>query len=401
MKQMQMQMKMMLTLLAILQAPSVSAQNQNARNILDLRLAVAAAADQGLNPAHYSGAVLDDATRSAVDPDWQAIVIRANALKLARDIVFGHNRQQHGADLDRDPEAIIDGALASGQLAKVLTQLQPADPSYAALVEELKTLRISATQADRTKILALRASLERWRWLPRSLPDERLWVDLPFYQLTFLRSGEVPQVHDVIIGKTEHPTEIFTAQVRGVIYDPAWQPPARLVRESVIPAIRDGRGTLLGFQLLRHGVPVALNSINWRGRTSLPPGYSVRQLPGPKNALGGVKLDMPNPYGIYLHDTPNKELFSKNARALSNGCVRVKDALGLAEKLLGPKPEMASQRVALERPITLYIVYMTARSTSIGITYAPDIYNLDASLVKSLDNMRPSKFPSLGSESEC
>jgi L,D-transpeptidase YcbB len=378
-------------------AQAVCAQDMAARNLTDLRASIAASVDQGLNPADYGFEPIEAALAKGADADWLSIMVRDRALHLARDIVFGHAPHGHSHDNDADPSSVIDDALSQGELAAALRNLQPTAPDYAALVAELARQRL---QKDAAKINALRATLERWRWLPRSLPADRLWVDLPFYQLTLLRSGEPPQVHDVIIGKSEHPTEIFSTQVKGVIYDPAWQPPERLIRESVIPAIRAGRGEALGYQLLKNGIPVPLKSLDWRGRSSLPAGYSLRQLPGPKNALGAVKLDMPNPFSIYLHDTPNKDLFGKQERALSNGCVRVKDALGLVERLVGA-PTKSSSRVVLAQPLMLYIVYMTARVQSDAVHYAPDVYKLDASLIKTLDDEKASKLLSIGADTDC
>lgn len=369
------------------------------RNRAELLGAIHDSQSQGLDPADYAAAAdapadaapaLAGPVFDALTPEEQHSRIRAAAVHLARDIVFGRHPAPDGSlETDPDPAPTIDRALASGTLGLTLRGLQPASAEYQALVDRLRDLLTAretpganeqpgdAATRERT---AVRATLERWRQLPRVLPATRLWVDIPWFDVALIRDGLVEARHEVIVGTPEHPTPIFHATVRGVIFDPVWKPPVRLVRESVIPAIRAGRGTALGYQLYRNGVAVPLNSVRWRGRTSLPAGYEIVQKAGPRNALGAVKLDMPNPYSVFLHDTPNKELFGRPVRALSNGCVRVRDALVLADRLLAQTSRTGTKTVPLPAPMPLFVVYMTARPGPQGVTIAPDIYGFDAAL---------------------
>lgn len=379
--------------------PPAHADPLMSRNRAELLGAIHGSVNQGLDPDDYAAAVdapvsaapaLDGAVFEALTPGEQNSRIRAAAVHLARDIVFGRHPAPDGSlETDPDPAATIDRALAAGTLGLTLRGLQPAAADYDILVNRLRDLlaaRATPSADERPDAAAareqaaLRATLERWRQLPRALPSSMLLVDIPWFDVALIRDGVVEARHDVIVGMPEHPTPTFRATVRGVIYDPVWKPPIRLVRESVIPAIRAGRGAALGYQLYRNGVMVPLNSLRWRGRTALPAGYEIVQKAGVRNALGAVKLDMPNPYSVYLHDTPNKELFGKPVRALSNGCVRVRDALGLADRLLADTPRAGAKTVPLPVSLPLFVVYMTARPGPQGVTIAPDIYNLDAAL---------------------
>ncbi len=111
----------------------------------------------------------------------------------------------------------------------------------------------------------------------------------------------------------------------------------------------------------------------------------MRQLPGPGNSMGDIKFMMPNDYGIYLHDTPDKALFQKEDRWISNGCVRVEDARRLAKWLFGNMPRGsdpdAEERVDLERPVPVYITYMTAGASHGGVVFRKDPYGRDAALL--------------------
>lgn len=138
------------------------------------------------------------------------------------------------------------------------------------------------------------------------------------------------------------------------------------------------------------GIAIDPALVDWRAR---PFPYQVRQRPGAANALGRVKFEMPNPYDIYLHDTPNHALFARERRALSHGCVRVDDALDLAGAILATPAAALQQNVdvgatvtlPLNAPLPIYVIYMTVTGSGDAITYADDIYGRDAAIIAALD----------------
>lgn len=205
--------------------------------------------------------------------------------------------------------------------------------------------------------------------MPISLGQDYLLVNAAGFELTRWRGGQRVGSWRVIVGKTASPTPVFSATVTGVNFNPWWNVPSNIVRESVGGLIRRSPATA-------------------RARGYVWGGGSVRQKPGPGNALGQMKLVMPNPFSVYLHDTPNRDLFNQDVRAFSHGCVRVGDALGLAESLLaGVKSRsqidalVASRNsvtVGLIRPVPVYIAYFTAGIRSDGsLALYDDIYSRD------------------------
>ena len=334
----------------------------------------------GLDPADYD---VEELRLDVVRPrqDWDA---RAGNifLHLAADLSRGHvgNRSARAWYIE-PPSLSEDGrvqllvqALGEHRVRETLEGLAPRHVEYARLRAAL-----AATPAgDREARLRLRANLERWRWMPRELGDRYLLVNVPAYTVTLFEGSRPIWTRRVIVGKPETPTPQFSAIVTGVIFNPWWDVPDSIVRESV------GRLVRTQPALARQKGYVIQN-----GR--------YRQRPGPGNALGQAKLVMPNAYRVYLHDTPTKALFDEPARAFSHGCVRTQDMLGFAEDLLAGTPGWSGTDIEravaagtttqanLARPLPIYIGYFTAAAAGDGAMRSyPDIYKRDASIVAQL-----------------
>jgi len=286
------------------------------------------------------------------------------ALCLARMHLLGHvapsaRGSWRIADSDEgiDLSARLEAALASDGLGLFFRGLEPDHPDYAALKHAF------ATEVDPARRETIARNMERWRWLPRSLGRNYILVNAASFEARLWRDGARAGTWKVIVGKPSTPTPIFAATVRGVIVNPWWTVPASIIREK-------------------------------RGRFPSSQGYvrsggQVRQRPGPNNALGIVKLDMPNSHSVYLHDTPSKSLFDRPVRTFSHGCVRVNDALALASALLGPartRSELdaivATRRtteILLAAPLPIYVAYFTAGSDLQGkVVIYPDVYRRDS-----------------------
>ena len=345
----------------------VSAPLWNPDAIGKLRAWVAAAPDDAL-PRPDSNAL--DSALAVGNPGLIDVAASALALKLARMHLLGSASAAERAgwrivdsDRDFDVEAQLSVALAGGRFDDFLAGQRPQHPEYAALREALRS------ETDPVRRQKIARSMERWRWMPISLGQDYLLVNAAGFELTRWRGGQRVGSWRVIVGKTASPTPIFSATVTGVNINPWWNVPSNIVRESVGGLIRRSPATA-------------------RARGYVWGGGSVRQKPGPGNALGQMKLVMPNPFSVYLHDTPNRDLFNQDVRAFSHGCVRVGDALGLAESLLaGVKSRsqidalVASRNsvtVGLIRPVPVYIAYFTAGIRSDGsLALYDDIYSRD------------------------
>jgi murein L,D-transpeptidase YcbB/YkuD len=216
--------------------------------------------------------------------------------------------------------------------------------------------------------------MERWRWMPISPGTEYILVNAAAFEVSLWRQGKLAGVWPVIVGKPRTPSPVFAATVSGVTFNPWWDVPANIARESIAA-------------LMRNRPALA------RQRGYVWAGSHYRQRPGPANALGQMKLVMPNPYNVYLHDTPDKKLFAREVRAFSHGCIRVGNAFGFATTLLQgkPSPEDATAivasghtvTVALPAPLPIYIAYFTAVPGANGLVrFLPDIYGRDANRAK-------------------
>lgn len=365
----------------MLTATPAAAETQWSRDQARELLSVAErAGEEGLDPADYDVAALRKAVESADGPALQS---RATTvfLHLAEDYTRGHVRNRttvswhlQGPKLEPvQGGLLLEQALGGQGIQPTLQGLLPQHRQY----RLLKAALAASPPRDKAGIQRLRANLERWRWMPRELGRRYLLVNVPAFTVSLIEDNKVVARRRVIVGKPATPTPQFAATVTGVILNPWWDIPASIVRESV-------------------GKLVATNPAQARAKGYVVAGGRYRQQPGPGNALGQMKLVMPNPYTIYLHDTPNKALFDTEIRAYSHGCVRVLDALGLASTLLaasgwdrarvdGVVAGGKTTQASLAQPLPVYIAYFTAAAEDDGeIATFPDDYGRDVPIVASL-----------------
>jgi len=329
---------------------------------------------------------------------------------IAADALFAslaRSFAQGGSDPSRaDPEwaiplaeapdfAQLQAARSEGTSPSALLRpLLPQNYDYAQLRDELARLR--ANGDDVPAIAQVRASLERWRWLPRDLPERRLEVRIAQFELWHIVPDSPAVSHKVIVGTRDDQTPSFVTEIRSVTINPSWDPPPSIAAELLRRFRRNPEAVEReGFEALdTEGVSIAPSAVDWNAR---PFPYRLRQRPGPTNALGRIRFDVPNPYSIRLHDTPNRSLFEREERALSHGCVRVENPVELAERVLAaPDWTRATieaaiesgvqQNVALNEPLPVYLIYITATANAAGdIVYANDIYRRDGGVVAALD----------------
>ena len=261
-------------------------------------------------------------------------------------------------------EARLHAALTAGQIDSFFAGLKPRHPDYAHLRQAY------ATETDPARRATLALNMERWRWMPQDLGSSFVLVNAARFELELWRQGVRSGTWPVIVGKPQTPTPVFAATITGIVFNPWWDIPASIVRESIGALVRN-------------------NPALARQRGYVWGGGRYRQRPGPNNALGQMKLVMPNPYRVYLHDTPSRQLFTREVRAMSHGCVRVGDALGFAAVLAQGARSQAevealvasgrSVEIALAERLPVYITYFTAVPAAEGaVALLPDIYGRDA-----------------------
>ncbi len=252
------------------------------------------------------------------------------------------------------------------------------------------------------RVRQLELTLERYRWMPPHFPEPPLIVNIPEFQLrTFHWEPAGLRGHlmmNVVVGKAyHHHTPVFADNMRYVVFRPYWNVPPSIQRSELVPKIRRDRNYLAekGFEVTTtRGEVVTDGAVTDEVLSGLAAGaLSIRQKPGPKNALGLIKFIFPNSYNVYLHSTPAPELFSRARRDFSHGCIRVEDPVGLAAWVLRDKPEWTVDRIRavmngdqtvqvnLDKPIPVLILYATALVEEDGEVYFfDDIYGYDAEL---------------------
>jgi murein L,D-transpeptidase YcbB/YkuD len=192
----------------------------------------------------------------------------------------------------------------------------------------------------------------------------------------------------VVVGSPKTKTPMMAVLMRSAKANPYWNVPPELIRSLTAKRVNEqGLSYLRDFHYevlsdwTANSTIVDPKTINWKQVAKGNSGILVRQLPGPWNSMGAMKFEMPNDYGIYLHDTPHKELFAENARWLSNGCVRLADYRRFATWVFGDVPQADSpreQRFELPKPVPIYLTYLTVSASANGVMFRPDPYGLDA-----------------------
>jgi L,D-transpeptidase YcbB len=245
----------------------------------------------------------------------------------------------------------------------------------------------------------VRVNLERARWVLGGLKGDFVLVNLPAFKAYYIQDGKKVWEGRTQIGDEAKQTPTFRARMSTVVLNPDWTVPQSIVAEEIFPDVQEGKDALGSRHLKVYdakGNEVDPSSVDWGSPDNFP--YTLKQPPGPGNALGQVKLLFPNKYSIYLHDTPSKHLFEAAKRTFSHGCIRTEDVLQLAETLLQgqggwdhAKIEQAlasgeTVNVDLERRPYVLIVYWTVSVGASGeVRYADDIYNLDQPLLNALN----------------
>lgn len=260
---------------------------------------------------------------------------------------------------------------------------------------------LNVSPQQRASLLAL--NMQRLRLLQEA-PHNGIMVNIPDYSLSYYADGHKMLTSRVIVGRPDRKTPLMHSTLINLVLNPPWNVPVSMVRRDIIPKVKNDPGYLNkhGYTLLSgwgdDAEVIDPLMIDWSRVTAASFPYHIRQAPGSANALGNYKFNMPNSEAIYLHDTPNHQLFSKENLALSSGCVRVSKAVDLASLLLkgaGWKDKSISDSleqgntryVAIGKHIRVNLYYLTAWVADDGIAqFRTDIYNYD-SMASPADNV--------------
>ncbi len=277
------------------------------------------------------------------------------------------------------------------------------------------------------RLQQIKANLERLRWLPRDLGAHYIWVDIAAYQMSVVRDGKTVLTMPTIVGREARATPVFSDEMTYLEFNPYWNVPLSIAMRDLVPAQVENPDYLTEKRVVvreswdADAARVPVHRVDWaryRGAPWREFPYHLQQQPGPNNALGVVKFMFPNPYGIYLHDTPHDALFDKTRRAFSSGCIRLAEPLRLAHYLLRDQPYAAlpgvsatahhdrwspaaiearvaagrNERVELAAPLKVYIVYFTAWVDESGvIQFRDDLYERDDEVLDEVVELTPQR----------
>lgn len=314
-----------------------------------------------------------------------------------------------GAEPDQDTVALLwrrlayeDGALMgtpqSAVLEAAIRRFQARHGLVADGVAGRKTLAaLNVPAAMRADTIA--ANLERWRWLPRVPEVDRIMVNVADAELEMWLGGKPILTSRVVVGRPHDPTPILRAEGAGLTVNPPWKIPASIAAREILPKLKANPAYLASQDMVLvngpPGDPQGLH-VNWRAVRAGTFPYQIRQFPGPRNPLGRIKLELPNKFDVYLHDTPGKSAFARPVRALSHGCVRVEQILPLASYALDADLKAQdiivraigtgeTKYLPLHKKLPVYFLYWTAFADAQGeMNFRPDIYGRDQRLIEAL-----------------
>ena len=259
------------------------------------------------------------------------------------------------------------------------------------------------SKADRLqKVLA---ALEQLRWMPSDLGSTRVFINQPAYTASYIEDGQEKLNMRVVIGKTSNQTSFFYDEIEQIDYNPYWGVPQSIIVNEMLPRLRRDPGYLdrAGYEVTdAKGRRISSSAVNWGQYGSKVP-FSVRQTPSEANALGELKILFPNKHAIYMHDTPAKDLFSRDMRAFSHGCVRLAQPREMAAAVLGTDVDYVAAKLKkghsfekVERKIPVYVAYFTAWPNKNGtVEYFGDVYDRDARLQDAFDTTEAVRVPNV------
>ena len=351
-----------------------------------LAAAIARAGDQGLDPdLFHAGLLRHLAALTPIDRDLvesDAFLSYADALARGAVPIERRSDAEVLTPGPVDVPAALDAAMDSHDPGAKIESLAPHTPSYLALRQALRTTRQAASsrKVPAGRLQTIEVGLERLRWLPRSLPPDRAWVNAADEHLTLYRGGRPVFTTRVVVGEDikHNQTPEFRATIDAGFFDPPWVIPKDIVANEILPKIDHDPDYLTKNNMI------------------LLDGGEAEQLPGPTAGLGLIMFDMPNKFDVYLHDTPERNVFKRDNRRISHGCIRVQNPLELAALLLKQPIAEINKGVAsttttrhdLTPPVPVFVVYQTVFLDSTGtLQYRPDFYQRDAVIWRALRNI--------------
>ena len=366
-------------------APVWTARQAQATSLVN---AVLRAGDQGLAPELFHANLLQ--SPAALPPLDRELLLSDAFLSYADALARGVMPIERRTDdevLTPEPidvAAALDAAIGSPDPAAAIEALAPTTPTYRLLRQALQNAQAGVPVGSKTattRLHEIEVNLERERWLPRRLPADRVWVNVADERVVLYRDDRPVFSTRVIVGQDERRNQSpeFQASIDGILFNPPWNIPDYIATDEILPLIRRDPN-----YLARHNMVM------------LPDG-GLQQLAGVNSGLGQLMFEMRNKFDVYLHDTPSKNLFSRDDRRISHGCIRVEDPQKLAALLMRQPLDAINQTIAtgdttrsdLPEPVPVFVAYETAFADADDrLQFRADIYGRDAEIWQHLDPKR-------------
>lgn len=302
---------------------------------------------------------------------------------------------------DSDPEVLdkhVGRALKAFQAERGIAQTSALDPA---------TVKAFNGNTPAGNIRKLQINMERARWLPKDMGSKHVFVNQAAYEVDVFDGQNKVWESKVIVGKPLTQTVAFSDVMENVVFNPPWGMPQSILINEYLGKLRRDPGYFdkIGYRVTNsQGKRVSSRSVNWHA-VSARSGIGVQQPPGDSNALGYLKFNFPNSHAIYMHDTPNRELFSESRRNFSHGCVRVQNPRDFAAMLLGLTRAEVDAKIAtgnsftvpISQHIPVHLTYFTAWPADDGkIHYYADAYGRDETLDRAFDVVAKAFTPNEG-----
>jgi len=376
----------------------LSQQGRQAALLIDM---LESAELDGLQPDKYRPDALRSAVSAAQSGSTKAV--RRADMMLSEAFVDYVRDLRQPADVgtiyvDRElrpsapsPEAILQAVAKAPSIEGYVAGMRWMNPAYVALRNALSTGEMSEAQRRQVQL-----NMERARELPAG-NGRYIVVNSAAQRLFMYEGGQVVDSMRVVVGKPVYPTPMMAAYVRFANLNPYWYVPPDLAAERIAPnVLKQGVSYLdrLGYQVVSDFIddPEIFDPslIDWQAVADGRQKVLIRQQPGAHNSMGRIKFMFPNEQGVYLHDNPDRQLFEEASRLYSGGCVRLESAWRLGRWLFGRdltwKGAGTEEKVLLDRPVPVYLTYMTAVVEGSDITFLDDVYGRDAARLAKAGN---------------
>ena len=382
---------------------------------------LARATEHGLSPADYGATRLQalcDSLAHPAAPGQRAgqqarleVSLSDGVLRFMRDLRRGRLHpytipaSEKAAGPAGQPVALLRNGLLHRTVPAAMLAGQPRNREYRDLQQALAGWLAKPAAQDSLAAFPARyqqaaVNLERWRWEAFAPDSDYVLVNVPAYELQVVAAGVVERRHRVIVGKPGTTTPTLSSSIRYFTLAPGWHVPHSIATKEMLPRIKQDVRYLERNNLALYnaqGKQLDPASIKWASVTAQRFPYTIRQSAGCDNALGNIVFRFANPYSVYVHDTPLRQLFARPTRALSHGCIRLEHPMQLAAYLLRREGNRAqlptedecaraprSRDIRLRRPLALYVRYATCTAENGRLRFLPDIYGRDEGIRRGL-----------------